>query len=93
VKEIMVSADAEVSKLEAEAFMEAMKNAVPQPTGIKWVDAWNNVIRPAGATLGYLLVFLELLSVHFVMNDWHRTLVGTMLGFWFASRELQKGIK
>ena len=93
VKEIMVSADAEVGKLEAAAFVEAMKNAIPTPTGIRWVDAWNNTIRPAGATLGYLLVFLELLSVHFVMNDWHRSLVGTMLGFWFASRELSKGHK
>lgn len=93
VKEILVSAGAEVDKLEAEAFVAAMKSAIPPPTGIKWVDAWNNIIRPIGATLGYFLVFMELLTVNFIMNDWHRTLVGTMLGFFFASRELAKGRK
>jgi hypothetical protein len=93
VKEIMVAGDIEVGKLEAAAFVEAMKNAVPAPTGIWWVDAWNNIIRPIGATLGYFLVFMELMGVGFVMNDWHRSLVGTMLGFFFASRELAKGRK
>lgn len=93
IKEIEVSADAEVGKLEGAAFLEAMKNAIPPPTGIRWVDAWNNVIRPAGATLGYGLVFAELYTLHFVMDDWHRALVGTMLGFFFASRELSKGRK
>lgn len=93
VKEIMVSADAEIGKLEAAAFLEAMKSAIPPPTGIRWVDAWNNIIRPIGATLGYFLVFMELLTVNFIMNDWHRALVGTMLGFFFASRELAKGRK
>ena len=93
VKEIMVSADAEIGKLEAAAFVEAMKNAIPPPTGIRWVDAWNNIIRPLGATMGYLLVFLELVELHFVMTAWHQELVGTMLGFFFASRELAKGRK
>lgn len=93
VKEIMVAGDVEVGKLEAAAFMEAMKSAISKPTGIRWVDAWNNIIRPTGATLGYFLVFMELLSLGFVMNDWHRALVGTMLGFFFASRELAKGRK
>lgn len=93
VKEIMVSADAEVNKLEAAAFMEAMKNAIPPPTGIQWVDAWNNIIRPMGATLGYILVLGELITLNWVMNDWHQSLVGTMLGFFFASRELAKGRK
>ena len=93
VKEIMVAGDIEVGKLEAAAFMEAMKNAIPPPTGIQWVDAWNNIIRPLGASLGYFLVAVELASVHWVMGDWHRQLVGTMLGFFFASRELAKGRK
>lgn len=93
IKEISVAADAEVDKLEAASFLEAMKNAIPPPTGIKWVDAWNNIIRPFGATLGYGLVFAELYTVGFIMTDWHRALVGTMLGFFFASRELSKGRK
>ncbi len=93
VKEMVVAGDVEVGKLEAAAFLEAMKSAIPPPTGIGWVDAWNNIIRPTGASLGYLLVFLELLSLNFVMGEWHRELVGTMLGFFFASRELAKGRK
>ena len=93
VKEVMVSADAEVQKLEAAAFVEAMKGAIPPPTGIKWVDAWNSVIRPLGATGAYLLIGLELYSVQFVMADWHRALVGTIIGFFFASRDLAKAGK
>lgn len=93
VREVMVASDAEVEKLEAAAFVEAMKNAIPPPTGIAWVDAWNNIIRPAGATIGYALICIELSAVGWVMGDWHRELVGTMLGFFFASRELGKGRK
>lgn len=93
VREIMVASNAEVEKLEASAFLEAMKNAIPPPTGIRWVDAWNNIIRPAGATIGYVLVVLELSAAGWVMGDWQRELVGTMLGFFFASRELGKGRK
>lgn len=91
IKEVMVHADAEVGKLEAEAFVEAMKNAIPKPTGIKWVDAWNNILRPFGVSMAYMLVILELATVNFMMTDWHRSLVGTMIGFIFASRELAKG--
>lgn len=92
VKEILVAAGAEVDKKEADAFIEAMKNAAA-PTGIWWVDAWNGVIRPMGATLGYALMLFELWQLHWVMNDWYRDLIGVMLGFFFASRELGKGRK
>lgn len=104
VTEMRVQAEGEVDKLDAMAFVESMKNAMPPissaPTGNKWLDAatavvvaWNNLIRPLGASIGYYLVVAELASLHWVMGDWHRALVGTMLGFFFASRELAKGRK
>lgn len=89
VKTIEAQAEASVSSAEADAFVEAMRGA-SKPTGITFVDAWNGVIRPAAATLALVLWFLKLQSQNFTMTDWDYALVGTILGFFFASRELAK---
>jgi hypothetical protein len=89
IKTIEAKAEADVSTAEADAFDEAMKTAF-KPTGITIVDVWNGIIRPSAATLALVLWFLKLDSQHFVMTDWDYALVGTILGFFFASRELAK---
>ena len=87
----MVEAKAESAALEADAaaFAEAMKNAF-KPTGIFFVDAWNGIIRPAAATIALVLWCLKLNAQNWAMQDWDVTLAGTILGFFFASRELSK---
>ena len=87
----MIEAKAEASEMEAEAaaFAEAMKNAF-KPTGIFFVDAWNGVIRPSAATIALGLWIMKLDAQHWIMQDWDVTLAGTILGFFFASRELAK---
>ena len=89
IKTIEAQRDADVARSEADAFMTAMRDAM-KPTGIKWVDTWNGIIRPAAATLALVLWTMKLIAQNFVMQDWDLTLAGTVLGFFFASRELSK---
>lgn len=89
IKTIEAQRDADVAKSEADAFMTAMQNAM-KPTGIYWVDVWNGIIRPAAATLALVLWTLKLVAQNWIMQDWDLTLAGTVLGFFFASRELSK---
>ena len=89
VKEVQIQADAALSKTEADAFVEAMRNAF-KPIGIKWVDAWNGSIRPAMATVALLLWCFALWRAGFVMGDWDRELVAGILGFYIADRTLAK---
>lgn len=89
VREVQVAGDLAVAKTEADAFVEAMKNAFV-PTGINWVDAWNHSIRPAAATICLSLWAIALARNGFVIADWDRELVGVILGFYFADRSLTK---
>ena len=89
VREVQIAGDIAVQKSEADAFIEAMKNAV-RPIGIAWVDAWNGSIRPAAATISLCLWVLALAHAGFIINDWDRQLVGVILGFYFADRSLSK---
>lgn len=92
VKEITVQADADVSRLEATAFIEAMKTANVK-IGIWWVDAWNGVIRPLVATVCICLWIGALIQASFVLSDWDKDLIGVAIGFFFASRVLISGKK
>lgn len=89
VKEVQIQADAALSKTEAEAFVEAMKESF-KPIGIKWVDAWNGVIRPSAATIALILWALKLSSQGFVMDEWDKEITGAVLGFFFADRALAR---
>lgn len=90
VKEVMVQADADVARLEASAFVEAMKTANLK-TGVAWVDAWNGCIRPLCATLAVGLWVFALAAAEFKLGDWDKELIGVVLGFFFASRALIRG--
>ena len=89
IKTIEAKAESAALEADATAFAEAMKNAF-KPTGILWVDAWNGIIRPAAATIALVLWVLKLNTQNWAMQDWDVTLAGTILGFFFASRELAK---
>lgn len=89
VQEVKVVADAAVSQIDAQAFVEAMKNA-QKPTGVKWVDAWNGSIRPAMATIALALWVFALAKAGFVTGDWDKELIAGILGFYIADRTLAK---
>lgn len=89
VNEVMIQGDVDIAKLETDAFVQAMKTA-NQPTGIKWVDVWNGIIRPLVATICVLLWVMALNEAGWKMGDWDKEIVGVVFGFFFASRELAK---
>ena len=89
VQMVEVQKDADVQRAEATAFAEAMKTAFT-PIGIKWVDAWNAVIRPQFAQFALVLWFLKVYHQNFVMDEWDQGLAAGVLGFFIADRSLGK---
>lgn len=87
IKEIQIQADAALSKTEADAFVEAMKNSW-KPIGIAWVDAWNGVIRPVAATVALAIWATKLVGQGFVADDFDKELLCGIMGFYFADRSL-----
>ena len=87
IKEVQIKADAALSKAEADAFVEAMRDAF-RPTGIALVDIWNGVIRPQFAQLALLLWFAKVVGQGFVMDAYDMELSCAVLGFFVADRSL-----
>jgi hypothetical protein len=89
VQTIRVQAEADIGGIEAQAWGNAVA-ALQQPTGIWAVDFWNGIIRPLAASIAIVLWVLALNSQGWQMGEWDKELVGVVLGFFFASRELLK---
>ena len=59
-------------------------------TGIRWVDALSGTVRPV---VTYLLVITYIFNkfyYNYAWTDFDSDLLSVVLGFWFASRVLQK---
>lgn len=65
--------------------VEAMK-----PTGITFVDVWNGVIRPAAASFALFLWVHSVHTAHYVLQEKDWQMVFSILGFFFADRQLSK---
>lgn len=89
VKTIQVQAEARAEELELQGWAAAVADA-GKTTGIKWVDAWNGVIRPLCASIAVFLWVSALNAAGWHMTDWDKELVGVILGFFFASRVMMK---
>jgi len=87
VKTIQVQAEADIGRIDAEAFSKAVEGT-SKPTGITWVDAWNGLIRPLLATECMLLVSLHFHSKGWVLDDRGWELAGAALGIFVADRVL-----
>ena len=62
VQVIRAESDAVVEGFEAKAWADIVQST-GKPIGVKWVDAWNAAIRPAGATWAFALLTLEAFAV------------------------------
>lgn len=89
VQTIRVQAEAATGRIETEGWAAAVASSM-RPTGVAWVDAWNGSVRPAAASIALILWVGALNSQGWKMSDWDMQLVGVILGFFFASRELTK---
>lgn len=89
VQQVQVQGDADVAKLEAQAFTEAMKVA-NAPTGVRWIDGWNGTIRPSTASVAIALWLLKVVKAGLVLTAWDENLIAAVLGYYFADRHIGK---
>lgn len=89
IKTIEAQRDADVVRVEADAWLSAVRSVGTQ-TGIKFLDIWNGAVRPLLATLAIAVVVAEIARNGFVLSDWDRELVGAILGIYVADRSLAK---
>lgn len=87
VKTIQVQAEADVARIDADAFAKAVE-LTGKKTGISWVDAWNQSIRPLLATEMMLLISLHFYNKGWVLDDKGWELAGAALGIFVADRVL-----
>jgi len=88
VKTINVQADADISRIAADGWLEAVKST-GRSVGVAWVDAWNAVIRPAVATWSVVMIsgnYFQWWALD--ANGWD--VCGAALGIYLADRALFK---
>lgn len=88
VKTIQVQAEAAIGELEAQGWLEAVKGTT-KTVGIKWVDAWNAMIRPGVATWAVLMMTLGELGL-MMLSENTLAITGAALGIYLADRNLMK---
>jgi hypothetical protein len=89
IKTITAQRDADIDKLEMDAYISAIEGT-KIITGVKWVDAWNASIRPAGATLGYIILICSIAASGWVVGAAVFELVCGMIGLFFGGRIMEK---
>lgn len=85
IKEITVAGDIALQKGEMDAFVEAVKGTQVK-TGIGWCDAWNQSIRPAGATVSLALWVGTMIAAGVVLSEFDQTLIAAFLGVFVGER-------
>jgi hypothetical protein len=88
VKTIQVQAEAAISELETQGWLEAVKGTT-KTVGIAWVDAWNATIRPAVATWAVLMMTAGEFGL-MVLSENTLAITGAALGIYLADRNLMK---
>jgi hypothetical protein len=88
VKTIQVQAEAAVSEIEAQGWLEAVKGTT-KSVGIAWVDAWNAVIRPGVATWAIAMMTMSEFKL-IVLSEFAASVASAALGIYLADRNLAK---
>lgn len=89
VKTVQVQAEAAISQIEADGWLEAVKGTT-KTVGIKLIDAWNGVIRPFVATWAILMISAHFAQHGWVLDDNGWSICGAALGIYLADRSLFK---
>lgn len=85
VREIIAQADAIEKKVMTDAFLEAVR-ATNTVTGIRWVDAWNHIIRPCGASISLLVWVVAMGVTGFILDQMDWALISAFLGVFVGDR-------
>lgn len=88
IKTIQVQAEAAVSQLEAQGWLESVKATTIQ-TGIAFVDAWNATIRPGVATWAVVMITLSEFKA-LALSAAALEVCSAALGIYLADRNLMK---
>lgn len=87
VRQIEVATAGAVAQIEANAWAGAVSSTY-KLTGVKFIDAWNQSVRPFLATVVIACWVAALYRQGFMFNDWDRDLAGAVLGIFVADRIL-----
>lgn len=88
VKTIQVQSESAISEIEAQGWFETVKATAIQ-TGIKFVDAWNAMIRPGVATWSVAMMTLAEFGA-ITMSESTSSVCFAALGIYLADRNLSK---
>lgn len=88
VKTIQVQGEADVSRIEAEGWLEAVKST-GRAIGVAWVDAWNAAIRPGTATWAIAMISCSEFKI-IVLSEFAASVCSAALGIYLADRNLSK---
>lgn len=88
VKVIQAQSEADIGKIEAEGWLEAVKGTT-KVIGIAFVDAWNAIIRPGVATWSVVMITLGEFAL-VTLSDNTLMVCSAALGIYLAERNLMK---
>ena len=88
VKEIRVQAEAHSAAADDDAWLDVVR-ATSKPSGFWPIDAWNQGIRPAGATMALLMILLEVVAAGWIIGPETRDVLYAFLGIYVADRSLK----
>lgn len=90
IKVIEARSAGAVDEIEATAWMSTVQ-ATGRKIGVAWVDAWNAIIRPAGATWSMLILTAnEMQWLAQPLSDGTQAVAFAFLGLFVADRALGK---
>lgn len=87
IKTVQVQAEAKVSELETDAWLEAVKG-VNKQTGIEWLDIVRGLVQPALAYIAIILWVAALGEQGWKVTEWDKELISAIFGMYLANRHL-----
>ena len=88
VERIYVQQEVTNAEGELDAWVEATKS-INIKSGVKWIDGWNQSIRPAVATTAGICLVVEIIMLGH-LTEFHHEVFGAALGLFLADRALSK---
>lgn len=88
VEKIHIEREAHEAAGSIDAWVETNK-AINEKTGIKWIDGWNQSIRPGLATIAIISMVIEIFLLG-TITEFHKEIFGAVIGLFVADRTLSK---